>query len=62
MGAKQDQEGFQSSRIAELLEKIVRIVPGVGHYQDKEKIRHWDKELRLYIAGRLETLRRSFLR
>ncbi len=53
------KEGFKASAMAEILEKILRIVPGVGHYQDKEKIRHWDKELRLQIAGKLETLRRS---
>ncbi len=54
-----NKEGFNASRLAEVLEKISRIVPGVGHYQDKEKIRHWDKELRLQIAGKLEALRRS---
>ena len=58
MSSEKSKE-FKPSRMAEILEKVVRIVPGVGHYQDKEKIRNWDKELRLQIAARMEEVRRS---
>ncbi len=59
MSSIENRHKFKSSRLAEILEKVVRIVPGVGHYQDKEKIRHWDKELRLLIVQKLEDVRRE---
>jgi len=38
-------------RVGKVLKKAVRIVPGVGSYQDKESLRESDKKLRDHILS-----------
>ena len=45
-------------RLALQLEKLARIVPGIGSYQDKEGLREGDKRLRNSLADRLDGARR----
>ena len=45
MGTKED--------VGKVLKKAVRILPGVGSYQDKESLRESDKKLRDHISGQL---------
>ncbi len=45
-------------RLAERLERLARLVPGIGSYQDKEKRRVADKKLRNTLANRLDTARK----
>ena len=45
MGTKED--------VGKVLKKAVRILPGVGSYQDKESLRESDKKLRDHISGHL---------
>lgn len=46
-------------RLAQRLEKLARIVPGIGSYQDKEGLRDGDKRLRDTLADRLDGTRRT---
>ena len=46
-------------RLAERLERLARLVPGIGSYQDKEKRRDADKRLRSTLADRLDTARKA---
>jgi hypothetical protein len=43
--------------IAEKLERLVRIIPGVAGYQDKERSRETDKAVRLRLSSELEQMR-----
>jgi hypothetical protein len=45
-------------RIAERLERLARLVPGIGSYQDKESRRDADKRLRTTLAERLDSCRK----
>jgi len=45
--------------VAEKLEKIARLVPGVAGYQDKEKSRVTDKTVRARLCERLADLKRA---
>jgi len=40
-------------RVGKVLKKAVRILPGVGSYQDKESLRESDKKLRDHISTQL---------
>ena len=46
-------------RLAERLERLAHLVPGIGSYQDKEKRRDADKRLRMTLADRLDAARRA---
>jgi hypothetical protein len=43
---------------AERLERLARLVPGVGRYQDREGLRETDKQVRVHLADRLTDLTR----
>ena len=40
-------------KLAKILTKTARILPGIGSYQDKESARESDKRLRDYLSGEL---------
>ena len=40
-------------KLARILTKTARILPGIGSYQDKESARESDKKLRDYLSGEL---------
>ena len=44
---------------AEQLERLVRILPGVAGYQDREKARETDKQLRMRLGDELKRLMRD---
>jgi len=46
-------------RLAEGLEKLARLIPGIGSYQDKEGLREGDKRLRDTLADRLDSARKA---
>jgi hypothetical protein len=46
-------------RLAEHLERLERLVPGMGSYKDKEERRDADKRLRTTLARRLDTVRKA---
>lgn len=48
-----------SERLAERLERLARLVPGIGSYQDKEGLRDTDKKLRVTLAERLDGARKA---
>jgi len=48
-----------SERLAERLERLARLVPGIGSYQDKEGLRDTDKKLRVTLAERLDGTRKA---
>ena len=43
---------------AERLERLARVVPGVGRYQDREGLRETDKQVRVHLADLLGELNR----
>lgn len=45
--------------VAEQLERLARLIPGVGGYQDKESSRDTDKTIRTRLAEDLEQLKRD---
>jgi hypothetical protein len=45
--------------IAEKLERLARIIPGVAGYQDKETSRETDKTIRLRLTAELEQIKRD---
>ena len=45
--------------LAERLEQLARLIPGLGSYQDKEDLRERDKRLRETLAGRLDGARKG---
>jgi hypothetical protein len=45
--------------VAEKLEKLARLVPGVAGYQDKEKARATDQTVRLRLTEAIEGLKRE---
>ncbi len=40
------------------LERLARIIPGLGRYQDREGLRETDKRVRTHLADRLDDTRR----
>jgi len=46
-------------RLAEGLEQLARLIPGLGSYQDKEGLREGDKRLRDNLADRLDAARKA---
>jgi hypothetical protein len=46
-------------RLAERVEHLARLVPGIGSYQDKESRRDVDKRLRVTLADRLDSARKT---
>ena len=46
-------------RLAERVERLARLVPGIGSFQDKETRRDADKRLRLTLADRLDAARKT---
>lgn len=44
--------------LAQKLERLVRLVPGMAGYRDRETARDTDKAIRLRLAGELEELKR----
>lgn len=47
-----------TSRWAERLEGLARLIPGVGRYQDREGLRETDKQVRAYLADLMADLGR----
>ncbi len=45
--------------VARKLERLVRSIPGVGGYQDREASRESDRSVRLRISGGLEQIKRE---
>jgi hypothetical protein len=45
--------------LAERIERLARLVPGIGSYQDKETRRDADKRLRVTLADRLDSARKT---
>lgn len=43
---------------ADRLERVARVIPGIGRYQDREGLRETDKQVRLYLAEQLAGLQR----
>jgi hypothetical protein len=43
---------------ADRLERVARLIPGIGRYQDREGLRETDKQVRLYLAEQLAGLQR----
>ncbi|MFB3819382.1 MAG: hypothetical protein ACE147_17115 [Candidatus Methylomirabilales bacterium] len=43
---------------ADRLERVARLIPGIGRYQDREGLRETDKRVRLYLAEQLAGLQR----
>jgi len=48
--------------VAKVLAKAVRILPGIGSYQDKESLRESDKKLRDHISSKLAYCMKTFER
>jgi hypothetical protein len=44
---------------AEGLERLARLIPGIGRYQDREGLRETDKRVRVYLAELLADLGRT---
>jgi hypothetical protein len=44
---------------AEGLERLARLIPGVGRYQDREGLRETDKRVRVHLAALLADLHRT---
>ncbi len=49
----------EESGWAEGLERLARLIPGVGRYQDREGLRETDKQVRVYVANLLADLDRT---
>ena len=49
-------DGKETAGWAERVERLVRLVPGLGAYQDRESLREADKRIRTYVADLLEKL------
>jgi len=49
----------EASGWAEGLERLARLIPGVGRYQDREGLRETDKRVRVHLAGLLADLSRT---
>jgi hypothetical protein len=52
-------EKNETSGWAERVERLVRLIPGLGKYQDREGLREADKRVRTYVAEFLGKLRRE---
>lgn len=52
-------EGKGAAGWAERVERLARLVPGVGPYQDREGLREADKRVRTYLAESLAGLARD---
>ena len=50
------QPAREESGWAEGLERLARVIPGIGRYQDREGLRETDKRLREYLAEMLAEL------
>jgi len=50
---------MESAGWAERIERLVRLVPGLGRYQDREGLRDADKRIRTYVAELLGSLGRA---
>ncbi len=48
----------KSSGWAESFERLARLIPGLGHYQDREGLRETDKQVRTYLAELIAELGR----
>ncbi len=49
----------EASGWAEGLERLARLIPGVGRYQDCEGLRETDKQVRVYLANLLTDLNQT---
>src|SRR5512143_1489947 len=49
-------DGKETAGWAERVERLVRLVPGLGAYQDREGLRDADKRIRTYVAELLGNL------
>ena len=54
-----ERERDQAAGWAERLERLARLVPGVGVYRDREGIREADKQVRVFVAEQLHGLLRE---
>ncbi len=54
--------GGASQGWADRLERVARLIPGIGRYQDREGLREVDKQVRIYLAEQLSTLGRMLER
>jgi len=52
-------DGKETAGWAERVERLVRLVPGLGRYQDREGLRDADKRVRTYVAELLGNLGRE---
>lgn len=52
----------RSSGWADRLERVARLVPGIGRYQDREGLRETDKQVRLHLAETLVAAGRTLER
>lgn len=52
-------DGTEPAGWAERVERLVRLVPGLGRYQDREGLRDADKRIRTYVAELLGNLGRE---
>ena len=52
-------DGTESGGWAERVERLARLVPGLGKYQDREGLRDADKRIRTYVAELLGNLGRE---
>ena len=52
-------DGAEATGWAERVERLVRLVPGLGRYQDRESLREADKRIRTYVAELLGNLGRD---
>ncbi len=43
---------------ADRLERMARLIPGIGRYQDREGLRETDKQVRVYLAEQLDGVAR----
>lgn len=51
--------GRETSGWAEGLERLARLIPGIGRYQDREGLRETDKKVRVHLADLLAELTRT---
>ena len=59
MPTSSEQTTSKPSTLAKKLEKLARIIPGIGGYQDRERMRESDKQVRLFLAEKIEVIKKA---
>ena len=62
MPALSEQTTPKHSTLAEKLEKLARIIPGIAGYQDREKMRESDKQVRLHLADKIRLIKKTIVK